>query len=400
MTIKITEIAAYFTDKFKNGVEAKNINFVLTNELKYIQYSESNESYVLTERCPEELAKELPNKFKPGKTYIMWNDSIIEHLPLVKSLEEKFSKELRKIESIKKESIGNEKLILTSDFAKEKNKEMKDINKALNELKFQEYSESKGGYVLLKPFMGKNEEYLDKNKNKKTRILWKYDSLVNNSLILDKLKSFETRVKKYSKKEAEGYSSKETVFKFNRNFDYIRLVKLLAEAERVNDTVKISELKDRLSRYFVVTKFGTLVRSLGEKAVLNYFFGKTNKSTYEKKLENIEETVFSDFYVEFEYEDIHGNYTKRKIYIELWGFKTQKDYLKRKKEKLSLYDKAGVILVQLDYEDIAYEFDDYFNAAFIKHPDLDGLSFDNMVALDHQYSALKTINDLPVSYRG
>lgn len=61
---------------------------------------------------------------------------------------------------------------------------------------------------------------------------------------------------------------------------------------------------------------------------------------YERKLP-VEEDVYCDFYI-----------PTGKVYIEYWGYENEQKYLKRKKEKLEVYNKYEFNLIELKEEDV------------------------------------------------
>jgi len=61
---------------------------------------------------------------------------------------------------------------------------------------------------------------------------------------------------------------------------------------------------------------------------------------YERKLP-IEEDVYCDFYI-----------PTGKVYIEYWGYENDSKYLKRKKDKIEIYQKYGFNLIELNDKDV------------------------------------------------
>ncbi|MGI9277736.1 MAG: hypothetical protein ACR2PT_23170 [Endozoicomonas sp.] len=55
----------------------------------------------------------------------------------------------------------------------------------------------------------------------------------------------------------------------------------------------------------------------------------------------IEEDVYCDFYI-----------PTGKAYIEYWAYEDDRKYIKRKEEKLRVYEKYGFQLIQLNEEDV------------------------------------------------
>ncbi|MBL4760369.1 MAG: hypothetical protein JKY80_05905 [Mariprofundaceae bacterium] len=61
---------------------------------------------------------------------------------------------------------------------------------------------------------------------------------------------------------------------------------------------------------------------------------------YERKLP-IEEDVYCDFYI-----------PTGKVYIEYWGYENDSKYLKRKKDKIDIYQKYAFNLIELNDQDV------------------------------------------------
>ncbi|MEO0706098.1 MAG: glycerol kinase, partial [Cyanobacteria bacterium J06649_5] len=85
---------------------------------------------------------------------------------------------------------------------------------------------------------------------------------------------------------------------------------------------------------------GHFVRSKAEMLIDNWLYMAEIAHAYERKLP-IEETVYSDFYI-----------PAGKVYIEYWGYKNNPKYLARKQTKLSLYEKYGFNLIELNDKDV------------------------------------------------
>ena len=87
------------------------------------------------------------------------------------------------------------------------------------------------------------------------------------------------------------------------------------------------------------TDDGHYVRSLSEKIIADWLFGKKIRYEYERKAP-ISEDLYSDFYLP------DGD-----VWIEFWGLNEEK-YLERKRKKQNLYRKYNYNLVELEQNDI------------------------------------------------
>ena len=88
------------------------------------------------------------------------------------------------------------------------------------------------------------------------------------------------------------------------------------------------------------TADGHMVRSKAEMLIDNWLYMAEIVHAYERKLP-VEEDVYCDFYI-----------PTGKVYIEYWGYENEKKYLRRKEEKLRIYEKYGFQLIQLNEEDV------------------------------------------------
>jgi hypothetical protein len=84
---------------------------------------------------------------------------------------------------------------------------------------------------------------------------------------------------------------------------------------------------------------GHFVRSLSETLIDNWLYNNDYIHCYEKKLP-IKENVLCDFYLK-----------DKNLYIEFWGMKEEL-YLKRKQEKIEIYEKNNLNLINLEINDI------------------------------------------------
>lgn len=85
---------------------------------------------------------------------------------------------------------------------------------------------------------------------------------------------------------------------------------------------------------------GHYVRSRAEMLIDNWLYMSEIVHAYERKLP-IEEDVYCDFYLPV-----------GKVYIEFWGLENDPKYNERKKKKLSIYEKYGFNLIEINDEDI------------------------------------------------
>ena len=74
---------------------------------------------------------------------------------------------------------------------------------------------------------------------------------------------------------------------------------------------------------------------------------------YEKRVP-IKEDVYCDFYI-----------PKGKIYIEFWGLEDDEAYIKRKEQKIELYKKYNLNLIEIDNYKIG-NLDDYLPKELLK----------------------------------
>jgi hypothetical protein len=69
--------------------------------------------------------------------------------------------------------------------------------------------------------------------------------------------------------------------------------------------------------------------------------------------------------------DVNGK--KFKIMFELWGYENDPKYLSRKKDKIKLYEESGIVLIELNYQDVIYDLDSTFFRTCNAHPVLQEL---------------------------
>lgn len=96
---------------------------------------------------------------------------------------------------------------------------------------------------------------------------------------------------------------------------------------------------------------GHYVRSRAELVIANWLFAEG--MAYEKRVP-IREDVYCDFYI-----------PKGKIYIEFWGLEGDEAYIKRKEQKIELYKKYGLNLIEIDNDKIG-NLDDHLPRELLK----------------------------------
>ena len=101
------------------------------------------------------------------------------------------------------------------------------------------------------------------------------------------------------------------------------------------------------------TNDGHYVRSRAELVIANWLFTEGIAYAYEKKVP-IKEDVYCDFYI-----------PKGKIYIEFWGLEDDEAYIKRKEQKIELYKKYGLNLIEIDNDKIG-NLDDHLPRELLK----------------------------------
>jgi|WetSurMetagenome_2_1015567.scaffolds.fasta_scaffold75066_2 hypothetical protein len=97
---------------------------------------------------------------------------------------------------------------------------------------------------------------------------------------------------------------------------------------------------------------GHYVRSKNEVIVDNWLFNHNISHAYEKKV--LDYNMLSDFYIRFK--------NSKEYYIEVWGL-NDPTYLKRKQEKINLYNKKNLNLISIN-ENIIQNIDDYMLKRF------------------------------------
>ena len=118
------------------------------------------------------------------------------------------------------------------------------------------------------------------------------------------------------------------------------------KSKTTTKTVSKAEPKSKIEaqKELFRTKSGHLVRSKSEVIIADYLYGEEICFAYEKRLP-IETEARCDFYV-----------PACSAYIEYWGVQSdeaeRKKYEKRKKEKIALYKKHALNLIEIDDKNI------------------------------------------------
>ncbi|KTB49027.1 hypothetical protein DEALK_18750 [Dehalogenimonas alkenigignens] len=100
-------------------------------------------------------------------------------------------------------------------------------------------------------------------------------------------------------------------------------------------------------------KDGHMVRSKSEIIIDNWLYDAKIVHAYERKLP-VEEDIYCDFYI-----------PTQKVYLEYWGLEDVQ-YQTRKKEKLSIYSKNNLNLIELSEKDVM-NLDDILPAKLLIH---------------------------------
>jgi len=126
------------------------------------------------------------------------------------------------------------------------------------------------------------------------------------------------------------------------------IVATKSSVERVTDgSLKINNACNFRSAYPAAyrSRDGHMVRSKSEVIIDDWLYTTGLVHAYERKLP-VEENVVSDFYIP------SGYGRPRAVFIEYWGLERAKDYAARKRDKIAVYLKNGLSLVELNEKDI------------------------------------------------
>ncbi len=110
-----------------------------------------------------------------------------------------------------------------------------------------------------------------------------------------------------------------------------------------NTNIKIDEtdIRNNYQKPEFRTKDGHYVRSKAELIIDNWLYDSKIVHAYEKKVQNIDESILSDFYI-----------PTGKVYIEYWGLDDEK-YLAKRKWKIDTYNKNNINLIELTDKDVS-----------------------------------------------
>ena len=95
------------------------------------------------------------------------------------------------------------------------------------------------------------------------------------------------------------------------------------------------------------------VRSRAELVIANWLFAEGIAYAYEKRVP-IKEDIYCDFYI-----------PKGNVYVEFWGLEDDEAYIKRKEQKIELYKKYNLNLIEIDNNTIN-NIDDYLPKELLK----------------------------------
>ncbi len=102
------------------------------------------------------------------------------------------------------------------------------------------------------------------------------------------------------------------------------------------------------------TADGHFVRSRAEMLIDNWLYTTELVHAYERRLP-IEEEIYCDFYL-----------PAGKVYLEFWGMESDPKYRERKAQKIDIYKKYGLNLIELRDDDIS-NLDDVLPRLLLKH---------------------------------
>ena len=135
---------------------------------------------------------------------------------------------------------------------------------------------------------------------------------------------------------------------YNENF--------MDEIAKIGAKVAKEEQKEDFREKFKAeyrTSDGHYVRSRAELVIANWLFAEGIAYAYEKRVP-IKEDIYCDFYI-----------PKGKVYVEFWGLEDDEAYIKRKEQKIELYKKYNLNLIEIDNNTIN-KIDDYLPKELLK----------------------------------
>ena len=140
--------------------------------------------------------------------------------------------------------------------------------------------------------------------------------------------------------DSDEISISELIKPYNMTHD--RKSKPLPEAKGTQ-TLEIDQEKEDFRLKFPAkhrANDGHFVRSRAEALIDDWLYTSNLVHAYERKLP-VKEDVYSDFYL-----------PQSKVYIEFWGLEEDARYANRKKEKIRIYEKYGLNLIELGNNEI------------------------------------------------
>ena len=127
------------------------------------------------------------------------------------------------------------------------------------------------------------------------------------------------------------------------------IIRIDALLEKIEGSTKFKVVKNNKNKEFNFrkkfpaehrTSDGHFVRSKAEMIIDNWLYNNGIVHAYEYRVP-IEEDMYCDFYI-----------PQARLYIEYWGYENKEKYLERKKEKIALYEKYGLSLLELEDKDV------------------------------------------------
>jgi len=176
------------------------------------------------------------------------------------------------------------------------------------------------------------------------------------------------------KKSMEEFKKSEA-YNPSRDGAFNKLQDQIAVARYLKDWDKVKELEAKVIP-ILRTVQGFEVRSMGECRIMDALTERYNLKVYSERQLDSDAVVYSDFFMKFR----TAEFGLVEIWIELWAKKLkegeepknsfEKSYIKRRVEKEDIYEKEGVILVNLEYSELMYDLDAQLLRAFNAHPAL------------------------------
>jgi hypothetical protein len=229
------------------------------------------------------------SKTKNGKEFILWPETL--------KIENNSNTEMQK------ESNWDDSIILVSKLAEKYNIQPNKMNQILSELGWIDKDPILGWRVT--PFGSKLGAVEKEHPNSGFHyVMWPIEIIDNKILnsVIDGIKG--------------------------------QIVEESEEEKKKIEETKITKFRQDLPGTYR-TKDGHWVRSRAEVIIDDALYYYEVPHSYERKIP-IEETIYSDFYL-----------PQVKVYIEFWGLENDRKYMERKKEKLKIYKKYNLDLIEL-----------------------------------------------------